>query len=255
MTTSPSPSSAATRTRVGWPLALALASAIAAGCASGPSTRPPNTLSQAEARKGWTLLFDGRSTDAWRGFGKDAFPTRGWEVADGWLHHRPKAGGGDLVTRAQFDAFELEFEWRIAPGGNSGVKYFIDEKRGAPIGHEYQVIDDAAHPDASHGPKRQTAALYDALPPVNPAVRKAGEVNRSRIVVRGDTVEHWLNGRLALRYGIGSPELQAAKAASKFKNEARWGTRFPTPILIQDHQDEVWFRDIRIRPLLPKAGG
>ena len=90
---------------------------------------------------------------------------------------------------------------------------------------------------------------------MNPAVRKAGEVNRSRIVVRGDTVEHWLNGRLALRYGIGSPELQAAKAASKFKNEARWGTRFPTPILIQDHQDEVWFRDIRIRPLLPKAGG
>ncbi|MFM8421225.1 MAG: DUF1080 domain-containing protein, partial [Verrucomicrobiota bacterium] len=163
--------SAAARARDGWPLLMACA--LAAGCASGPSAHPPNTLSQAEARKGWTLLFDGRSTDAWRGFGKDAFPTQGWEVADGWLHHRPKAGGGDLVTRAQFDAFELEFEWRIAPGGNSGVKYFIDEKRGAPIGHEYQVIDDAAHPDASHGPKRQTAALYDALPPVNPTVTVA----------------------------------------------------------------------------------
>lgn len=226
-----------------------MACALAAGCASGPSAHPPNTLSQAEARKGWTLLFDGRSTDAWRGFGKDAFPTQGWEVADGWLHHRPKAGGGDLITRAQFDAFELEFEWRIAPGGNSGVKYFIDEARKAAIGHEYQIIDDAAHPDAQVGPKRQTAALYDALPAGSPKVKPAGQINESAIVVKGDAVEHWLNGDCVLKYRIGSPELAAAKAASKFKNEAKWGTRFPTPILLQDHSDAVEFRSIRIRQL------
>ena len=228
---------------------LALASA---GCSFLPDQNEPNTLTFSELCSGWQLLFDGQSTSAWRGFGKPGFPAQGWEVADGWLHHKPKAGGGDIITREAFESFELSFEWRIAPGGNSGVKYFIDEQRGAPIGHEYQVIDDDAHPDASHGPKRQTGALYDALPPIKAPVRKAGEINTSRIVVRGDDVEHWLNDCLVLRYRLGSPELLAAKAASKFKNEARWGTRFPTPILLQDHQDEVGYRNIRIRRLLTK---
>lgn len=197
----------------------------------------------------WQRLFDGRDTTAWRAFGKSDFPARGWVAEDGWLKHLAKGGGGDLVTRETFTDFELRWEWRVARGGNSGVKYFIDEKRGAPIGHEYQLIDDAAHPDAAHGPKRQTAALYDALPPRHAPVRPAGEVNESRIVVRGTRVEHWLNGRRVLQYELGSPALASAKAASKFSREDRWGTRFPTPILLQDHQDEVWFRNIRIRRL------
>ena len=196
-----------------------------------------------------TVLFDGTSTAAWRGFGKPGFPTQGWVIEDGWLKHRAKGGGGDLITTNTFTDFELGFTWRVAPGANSGVKYFIDERRGAPVGHEYQVIDEAAHPDALHGPKRQTAALYDALPPVHAPVRPAGQTNSSRITVRGAEVQHWLNGEQVLSYTLGSPELQAAKAASKFKDEARWGTRFPTPILLQDHGDEVWFREIWIRPL------
>lgn len=217
---------------------------IAAGCwlaclLAGCGSRPDP----------WQPLFEGRDTSAWRGFGKADFPAQGWVVEDGWLKHQAKAGGGDVVTRETFLDFELRWEWRVAKGGNSGLKYFIDEKRGAPIGHEYQLIDDAAHPDAAHGPKRQTAALYDALPPRNAPVRPAGEVNESRVVVRGLHVEHWLNGKRVLDYRLGSPELAAAKAASKFSREERWGTRFATPILLQDHQDEVWFRNIRIRRL------
>ena len=223
---------------------------LAGGCVheAGRDAKP-NTLSTGQARAGWRLLFDGSSTDGWRGFGKPGFPAQGWEVQDGWLHHAPKAGGGDIITRDTFVDFELEFEWRIAKGGNSGVKYLIDEKRGAPVGHEYQVIDDAAHPDAAHGPKRQTSALYDALPPVGAPVLPVGEINRSRILVKGYEVEHWLNGRRVVKYTLGSPELLAAKEASKFRKEEKWGTKFATPILLQDHQDEVWYRNIRIRAL------
>ncbi|MEN9732012.1 MAG: hypothetical protein RLZ45_7 [Verrucomicrobiota bacterium] len=228
---------------------LALLAALIPLCALHGAE--PNTLTPDQRKDGWTLLFDGRDTEGWRGFGKKEFPAAGWDVEDGWLHHKPKGGGGDIITTRTFQNFELTFDWRIAPGGNSGVKYFVDESRGAPIGHEYQVIDDAAHPDASVGPKRQTSALYDALPPQKAPVRKAGEINTSRIVVRDHHVEHWLNGVKVLDYELGSPALADAKAASKFKGEARWGTGFPTPILLQDHSDEVWFRNIRIRELKP----
>jgi hypothetical protein len=197
----------------------------------------------------WIALFDGTSTRGWRAFGKPSFPEQGWIVKDGWLTHVAKGGGGDIITDRLFTDFELRFEWRISTGGNSGVKYFIDEARKAAIGHEYQIIDDAAHPDALIGPKRQTAALYDAIPARSPKVKPAGQINQSAILVKGDAVEHWLNGDCVLKYRIGSPELTAAKAASKFKNEPRWGTRFPTPILLQDHSDAVEFRDIRIREL------
>lgn len=228
---------------------LVMATLLVGGCASDRAGLRPNTLGFREQGEGWRLLFDGKTTEGWRGFGKSTFPDQGWVIEDGWLRHVPKAGGGDVISRELFTDFEFEFEWRIAAGANSGVKYLIDEKRGSPIGHEYQVIDDALHPDAAHGPKRQTAALYDALPPQSPPIRPAGEINQSRIRVKGDQVEHWLNGRKVLVYTLGSPELMAAKAASKFSKEQRWGTKFATPILLQDHQDEVWYRSLRIRPI------
>jgi hypothetical protein len=199
--------------------------------------------------RGWKPLFDGSDTAGWKGFNKPNFPEKGWVIQDGWLHHVAGAGGGDIITRETFTDFDLEFEWRIAVGGNSGVKYLIDERRGSPVGHEYQLIDDAAHPDAAHGPRRQTAALYDALPPIGAVTRPPGEINRSRIVVRGYDVEHWLNGKRVLAYRLESDALMAAKEGSKFKREAKWGTRFATPILLQDHQDAVWFRNIRIKAL------
>jgi hypothetical protein len=208
-----------------------------------------NSLTAGEMHAGWRLLFDGVSSNGWRGFGQTNFPAKGWVVEGGWLKHQAKGGGGDLITVDKFDDFELSWEWKLAPGANSGVKYFIYEPQKRAVGHEYQLLDDVNHPDGKIGPHRQTASLYDALPPGPHTLNPPGEVNGSRIVVRGNHVEHWLNDVKVLSYELGSPELEAAKAKSKFKDEARWGTKFSTPILLQDHGDEISFRSIKIRPI------
>ena len=212
----------------------------------------PNTLTAAEKKAGWILLFDGHSLDGWRGYKRpDATDSR-WKVVDGSLSlpaHDGKDTHGqrDIITKDTFEQFELSIEWKVAPGSNSGIKYFVLEDRDSAIGHEYQVIDDERHADAKIGPHRQTAAFYDVLPASDRPTKPAGEWNTTRIVVRGQTVEHWLNEKKVLQYELNSPALNAAIEKSKFKGNERFGKRQNAHILLQDHGDQVWFRSIKIR--------
>jgi hypothetical protein len=218
------------------------------GCA-GQSDRGKATTA------GWKLLFDGKTTQGWHTFKKELFPDKGWVVEDGWLHCLGKGGGskggGDIISDAEFNDFELQWEWKQASGGNSGVKYFILESRKEALGHEYQMIDDEREPDAKKAAgKRVTASFYDVFAPTTPpTVKPPGEINSSRILVKGNHVEHWLNGVKVLEYECGSEAVKAAVAASKFKTTAGFGDKVTGHLLLQDHNSEVWFRNLRIREL------
>lgn len=212
------------------------------------AARAQDALTSTEQAAGWKPLFDHRSLAGWRTFKKDSVPTRGWVVENGCLKHQLKGGGGDIMTEAAFDDFEFVFEWRLSPGGNSGVKYFITPERNEAIGHEYQLLaprDPAAsRPPSKHG----TASFYDVLPPRQAiTLRPPGEFNESRILVRGHHVEHWLNGEKVLEYTLGSPEVRAAVAQSKFKDVPQFGEKIRGHILLQDHGGEVCFRNLKIR--------
>jgi len=211
---------------------------------------PANQLTPEERAAGWRLLFDGRSTTGWRGFKKPAFPEKGWVVEDGCLKHLRRGGGGDIITDASFDDFEVSFEWRLAPKANSGLKYFITEARSAAIGHEYQLIDDVGLGYAKPGSKHQTASFYDVLAPTAwKEPHPPGQFNHSRIVVQGGHVEHWLNGLKTLEYELGSNHVRDAVAASKFKEVAGFGAKLKGHLLLQDHGGEIWFRNLKLREL------
>ncbi len=231
---------------------VAIAAAIALPAVAGAQAQGA-AQPAAKAGDGWVQLFDGKSLDGWRGYKKtDATGTR-WAVKDGLLCITPGDGSDtrgqlDIVTTKTWPSFELAWEWRVAAGGNSGVKYFVLEDRDAAIGHEYQIIDDAKHKDAQIGPHRQTAALYDVLPAANRPVKPAGEWNQSRVLVKGAHVEHWLNGTKVLEYELGSDALKAAIAKSKFKDVPRFGTIQNGHILLQDHGDAVCYRNLKLRP-------
>ena len=231
--------------------------AIAASLAAVAVEQTPaaaNQLTAAEKKAGWILLFDGNTLDGWRGYKRaDAAGTR-WKVEDGLLMIDPgdgkdTRGQRDIISTATFDRFELSWEWRASEGGNSGVKYFVLEDMDSAIGHEYQLIDDERHADAKIGPHRQTAALYDVLPAANRPVRPAGQMNQSRVVCDGKFVEHYLNGTRVLRYELDSPALRDAIAKSKFKDVARFGKLQNGHILLQDHGDKIWYRNVKIRRL------
>jgi Domain of Unknown Function (DUF1080) len=232
-------------------VAAALAVPAAAQQSADAAAKKPTAGQNAT---GWIDLFDGKSLEGWRGYKKsDANGTR-WRVENGTLTLPPASGADtkgalDIISKEKFERFELTWEWKASQGANSGVKYFVLEDMDAAIGHEYQIIDDERHADAKIGPKRQTAALYDVLPASNRPVKPAGDWNQSRVIVRGPEVEHWLNGTKVLTYRLDSDELKKAIADSKFKTVERFGKLHNGHILLQDHGDQVSYRNIRIRRL------
>jgi hypothetical protein len=230
---------------------------VSASLAAGLILAAVAGLSHEEEKAGWRLLFDGETTAGWRHFGGQDPPGERWSVKDGTLHCAAGDGNttprGDIITRERFVDFDLRWEWRLAVGGNGGLKYFVDESRGKPLAHEYQLLDDDGHKDGKNGPHRQTGSLYDVLPPAaDKPARPPGEWNESRLLVEGKHVEHWLNGRKILEYELGSDAFRAAIAKSKFKDMLDYGTKIETPILIQDHGFAASFRNIKVlSPLRP----
>ena len=215
-----------------------------------------NTLSPKEVKQGWKLLFNGESLDGWTSVGKDTPPERGWDVENGVLIVN-KGGaqkGGDIITKDRFSDFDLMFEFKITKGANSGLKYFfLRYEKGGWLGLEYQILDDQTHPDAKLGRdgNRLQAGLYDMFPPAkNKKDSPIGEWNKGRIVANGTKVEHYLNGKKVLSFDRKSEQYMEAYKLSKFNgSEPVFGNVEQGHILLQDHGDEVSFRNLKIKVL------
>jgi hypothetical protein len=209
-----------------------------------------NELTAAERADGWKLLFNGKNLDGWRGYTLTGLPEAGWKVENGVLKSVAGTKGKELITIEQFDDFELSWEWRVEPGGNNGIKYFVTEKRTKAPGPEYQMIDDEKHPDGQRGGTRQTAAFYDVLPPAaNKPSKPGGEWNSSRIVAKANHVEHWLNGVKVLEFDLSGDAVKEGLAKSKFKSIPDFNQHIRGHIMLTYHQDECWYRNLKIRAL------
>lgn len=208
-----------------------------------------NTLSPDEAAEGFALLFDGESLDAWRGYGEDDVPG-GWSAVDGALAYTPGVGGGDIITRETFTGFDLRLEWKIDPGGNSGIFFGVVEgpRRTYHSGPEIQILDNAGHPDGRNA-ITSAGSNYALHAPTEDVTRPVGEWNEVRIVREGDRVRQWLNGTLVVEYEIGTDDWKALVAGSKFSEWPDYGIHHEGHIGIQDHGNPVWFRNLRIRRL------
>ncbi len=211
-------------------------------------SRQASPVQQASA--GWMTLFDGTGLDAWRGFRMDTIPPC-WGMAEDRTLHCTGEGQGDLMTRDTFADFVLELEWKISPCGNSGIMYRVTEVYDAPwkSGPEMQVLDNACHPDGAN-PLTSAGACYGLYPPMDStAVRPAGMWNQVRIVVDSAHVEHWLNGKKVVEYELWSEDWKQRVAASKFSKFPEFGKAREGHIVLQNHGDPVWYRNIRIQRL------
>lgn len=216
----------------------------------------------------WQPLFDGESFSGWRGVGRDGIPDGHWVIEDGTIRkiasgEIPKAAdgqpleGGDIMTLDTFRNFELTFEWKVAPGANSGIKYNVSETmstgsppRYAALGFEYQILDDDRHPDARNGPNRTAGALYDLKEPsADKRLKPVGEFNEGRIVFQEGHGEHWLNGVKVVEFDLASEDFKARYRKSKYEPIPGFADKRKGHIVLQDHGDDVWFRNIRIRNL------
>ncbi len=219
-----------------------------------------NTVSAREQSQGWKLLWDGKTTKGWRGAKLDHFPEKGWIVEDGILkvlkgNGGESTNGGDIVTTSTYRNFMLSVDFKITKGANSGIKYFVDPEMnkgaGSAIGCEFQILDDERHPDAKLGVKgnRKLGSLYDLIPAPDQKPFNINEFNTALIIVRGRHVEHWLNGTKLLEYNRDDQEWNALVAYSKYRDWPNFGNASEGHILLQDHGDEVWFKNIKIKEL------
>jgi len=263
------------RKRLAFPIVMTFAVvflelSIPAGQKSTPASRPAaalNTISHEEAAQGWILLFDGKTFQGWRGLGRTDVPKEHWVIDDNAIKKMPTKdvprqadgqplAGGDLMTIETFEDFELAFDWKISPAGNSGVKYNVSEEMSlanaanrAALGFEYQVLDDEKNADAKNGPNRTAAALYDLIAPQNKTLKPVGAYNTAKIIFKGNHGEHWLNGAKVLEYDLGTPRMNELLAKSKYKSIPNFAQKRKGHIILQDHTDAVWYRNIKIRRL------
>ena len=213
----------------------------------------PNALTAAEEKDGWKLLWNGKTGDGWRSASKDSFPAKGWEMKDGVLtvlSNKNGGGAGDIITKSVYTNFILKVDFRLTDAANSGIKYFFDPKTSGGTTLEYQVLD-AKHPDAKLGRdgNRKVASFYDVLPAKGAKPKAVGEWNTAMIVCKGNHVEHWLNGEKVVEFERGSQAFRDAVAKSKFSKWPNWGEQKAGHILLQDHGDQVSYRDIKIKTL------
>jgi len=245
-------------------VAVITASIILTGC-NKPETSQYNQLTKEEKEQGWELLFDGKSFGGWRGLGRDTVETNHWKVENGMIHkvnsrevpplpNGEKIDGGDLMTIDTFDNFEMTFEWRILPAGNSGIKYNVSEKistdygsgHGA-LGFEYQILDDGHEMYKELNTFQFTGSLYDFYAPENVHLKPIGEYNQSTIKLDGNHGQHWLNGIKVLEYEMGTTEFDSLFQASKFAKYKDFEKKRSGHIVITNHTDESWYRNIKIR--------
>ncbi len=220
----------------------------------------PNSISPREKAEGWSLLWDGKTASGWRGVKSSTFPQKGWVMEDGILKVMKSDGGestngGDIITVKKYKNFVLKVDFKITQGANSGIKYFVDpdlnKGEGSAIGCEFQILDDALHPDAKLGIEgnRTLGALYDLIPPIKGKPYRGGFFNTAMVVVKGNQVEHWLNDVKIVSYERNNQMWNALVNTSKYKDWPNFGNLSDGYILLQDHGDEVWFQNIKIREL------
>lgn len=249
------------------PIKLLVGCCLLLQSVSSVAMAQPNQLSSAERAAGWRLLFDGKTFAGWRGLGYDSVPSAHWRIKDGAIMkiasgNVPKiadgqpASGGDLMSIETFQNFEMSWEFKLTPKSNTGVKYNVSEQfslknagNHAALGWEFQLQDDVNGEDISI-PSHLTASLYEMIPSNALQLTKAvGEWNSARLVFDGNKGEHWLNGRKVVEFDITTPEFAALFAKSKYRNIAGFSERRTGHVILQDHNDEVYFRSIKIREL------
>ena len=244
-------------------ISLVTAGLLVTSCgSSGDKEKKSDDETAVAPTEQWEILFDGTNTDSWRGYGMENFPEQGWVIEeDGTLHVQGSGkgeaggGGGDIITRNKYRNFELDLEWKVSEGANSGIFYLAQEIEGKPIyisAPEMQILDNERHLDANLGKdgNRKAGSLYDLIPAVPQNAKPAGEWNHVKVMVYKGTVVHWMNGENVLEYHLWTDQWKEMCANSKF---ADWPEFIDTAeegyIGLQDHGDDVWFRNIKIREL------